>query len=58
MNCGVRNACAALHSTAGTSVPLPAEGTAAAGAWRTRNEAGINSAEAKIPITSIAVRQS
>ncbi len=57
MNCGVRNACATVHSTAGASAPPETEG-AACGAGRTRNEAGINSAEAKMPITSIAVRQS
>jgi len=57
MNCGVRNACPTVHCTSGTSGP-PLTGGAAGGAGRTRNDAGINSAQDAIPITSIAVRQS
>ena len=58
MNCGVRNACATVHCVSGTAAPLALEGVAGCGAGRTRNEAGINSAQATMPITSIAVRQS
>src|SRR3954452_20084060 len=58
MNCGVLNACATLHSISGTAAPPVLEGAAGCGAGRTRNEAGISSAEATVPITSIAVRQS
>ena len=37
---------------------LPVAAPAACGAGRTSNEAGISSAQATMPITSIAVRQS
>src|SRR5262249_3426173 len=56
-NCGVRNACAAVHSTSGASDLLAAP-AARCGAGRTRKHAGIRSTQAAIPITSIAVRQS
>ena len=59
MNCGVRNACAAVHCTSGAVGSIRvAAGAAACGAGRTSNEAGINSAQRAMPITSIAVRQS
>jgi hypothetical protein len=58
MNCGVRNACATVHCPSGASSPFAAAGVEGSGAGRTRNEAGIKSANAPMPITSIAVRQS
>ncbi len=58
MNCGVRSACAAVHSIAGASLVLAAAVPAACGAGRIRKQAGISSAHAAMPITSIAVRQS
>ena len=54
MNCGVRNACATVHCTSGAAVPPAAEGAAACGAGRTSSDAGINSAQDAMPITSIA----
>ena len=58
MNCGVRSACATVHCVSGTVVAPAVEGCVRSGAGRTRNDAGINSAQDAIPITSIAVRQS
>ena len=58
MNCGVRNACAAVHSVCGASLLSAAASSALFGAGRTRKLAGISSAQAAMPITSIAVRQS
>ena len=58
MNCGVLNACAAVHCTSGAPAASAVAGAAACGAGRTSSEAGINSASATMPITSIAVRQS
>ena len=59
MNCGVRSACAAVHSPLRRVVRICGRrALAACGAGRTRNEAGIKSAHAAMPITSIAVRQS
>src|SRR5262249_52436394 len=57
-NCGVRNACAAVHSTSGASDVFAEAPLARCGAGRTRKQAGIRSAQAAMPITSIAVRQS
>ena len=59
MNCGVRSACADgplrfRRSRLRRSLQV----AAACGAGRTSNEAGISSAQATMPITSIAVRQS
>ena len=58
-NCGVRSACAAVHSVCPASaVFVAAVPPLSCGAGRTSSEAGISSAAAPIPITSIAVRQS
>src|SRR6185369_5157125 len=58
MNCGVLSACATVHCTSGAPVPFAAAGVDGSGGRRTRNDAGIKSANATMPITSIAVRQS
>ncbi len=58
MNCGVRSAWAAVHSACGASVAAVLATADTCGAARTRNAAGINSAHAAMPITSIAKRQS
>jgi hypothetical protein len=58
MNCGVLSACATVHCPSGAPIPFAAAGVEGCGGCRTRNEAGIKSANATMPIASIAVRQS
>ena len=54
MNCGERNA----SPTEGPAPPAGEDVASAGGGWRISRAAGNSSANAPMPITSIAVRQS